>query len=93
MEGELGLILSFGKSFQNENCSIFNDNWLYIMIIQKNYISMKNHQYDIMYTQVSLCGASADTRGSKGKKRYNTGNRAGYSTTLDAAGMAHFFSM
>ena len=31
---------------------------------------------------------AADTRGSKGKKCYNTGNRAGYSATLDAAGMA-----
>ena len=31
---------------------------------------------------------AADTRRSKGKKRYNTGNRAGYSATLDAAGMA-----
>ena len=35
-----------------------------------------------------LRGASDDTRGSKGKKRYNAGNRAGYSATLDAAGMA-----
>ena len=31
---------------------------------------------------------AADTRGSKGKKRYNAGNRAGYSAILDAAGMA-----
>ena len=31
---------------------------------------------------------AADTRASKGKKRYNTGNRAGYSATLDGAGMA-----
>ena len=29
----------------------------------------------------------ADTRASKGNKRYNTGNRAGYSATLDGAGM------
>ena len=36
---------------------------------------------------------AADTRASKGNKRYNTGNRAGYSATLDAAGMAHFFMM
>ena len=40
-----------------------------------------------------LRGASDDTRGSKGKKRYNAGDWAGYSATLDAAGMAHFFSM
>ena len=38
-------------------------------------------------------GGAADTRVSKGNKRYNMGNRAGYSATLDAAGMAHFFSM
>ena len=31
---------------------------------------------------------AADTHASKGNKRYNTGNRAGYSATLDAAGMA-----
>ena len=31
---------------------------------------------------------AADTRASKGKKRYNTGNRAGYSATLEQAGMA-----
>ena len=31
---------------------------------------------------------AADTRASKGNKRYNTGNRAGYSATLDATGMA-----
>ena len=30
---------------------------------------------------------AADARASKGKKRYNMGNRAGYSATLDAAGM------
>ena len=30
---------------------------------------------------------AADTRGSKGKKRYNTGNRAGYSATLDVVGI------
>ena len=30
---------------------------------------------------------AADTRVSKGKKRYNTGNREGYSATLDATGM------
>ena len=34
-----------------------------------------------------LRGASDDTRGSMGKKHYNAGNRAGYSATLDAAGM------
>ena len=33
---------------------------------------------------------AADTRASKGKKRYNTGNRAGYSATLEGAGMAVF---
>ena len=31
---------------------------------------------------------AANTRTSKGNKHYNTGNRAGYSVTLDAAGMA-----
>ena len=31
---------------------------------------------------------AADTGASKGNKRYNTGNRAGYSATLDAAGTA-----
>ena len=33
-------------------------------------------------------GASDDTRGNMGKKHYNAGNRAGYSATLDVAGMA-----
>ena len=35
-----------------------------------------------------LCGAAVKTRGSMGKKRYNARDRAGYSATLDAAGMA-----
>ena len=35
-----------------------------------------------------LRGASDNMRRSMGKKRYNAGNRAGYSATLDAAGMA-----
>ena len=35
-----------------------------------------------------LRGASDDTRGSKGKKRYNAGDWAGFSATLDAAVMA-----
>ena len=30
---------------------------------------------------------AADTHRSKGKKRYNMGNRAGYSATVDAVGM------
>ena len=35
-----------------------------------------------------LCGAAVKTRGSMEKKRYNVRDRAGYSATLDAAGMA-----
>ena len=35
-----------------------------------------------------LCGAAVKTSGSMEKKRYNAGNRAGYSATLDGAGMA-----
>ena len=35
-----------------------------------------------------LCGAAVKTRRSMGKKRYNARDRAGYSATLDAAGMA-----
>ena len=35
-----------------------------------------------------LCGAAVKTCGSMGKKRYNAQDRAGYSATLDAAGMA-----
>ena len=35
-----------------------------------------------------LCGAAVKTRGSMGKKRHNVQDRAGYSATLDAAGMA-----
>ena len=35
-----------------------------------------------------LCRAAVKTRGSMEKKRYNAGNRAGYSATLDGAGMA-----
>ena len=35
-----------------------------------------------------LCGAAVKTRGSMGKKRYNVQDRAGYSATLDGAGMA-----
>ena len=35
-----------------------------------------------------LCGAAVKTRRSMGKKRYNAQDRAGYSATLDAAGMA-----
>ena len=35
-----------------------------------------------------LCGAAVKTRGSMEKKRYNAQDRAGYSATLDAAGLA-----
>ena len=35
-----------------------------------------------------LCGAAVKTCGSMGKKRYNVRDRAGYSATLDGAGMA-----
>ena len=35
-----------------------------------------------------LCRAAVKMRGSMGKKRYNTRDRAGYSATLDSAGMA-----
>ena len=35
-----------------------------------------------------LCRAAVKTRGSMGKKRYNVRDRAGYSATLDAVGMA-----
>ena len=35
-----------------------------------------------------LCGAAVKMRGSIGKKRYNAQDRAGYSATLDAVGMA-----
>ena len=35
-----------------------------------------------------LWGAAVKTRRSMGKKRYNVRDRAGYSATLDAAGMA-----
>ena len=35
-----------------------------------------------------LCGAAVKTRGRMGKKVYNAQDRAGYSATLDAAGMA-----
>ena len=35
-----------------------------------------------------LCGAAVKTRGSMGKKRYNTRDGAGYSATLDEAEMA-----
>ena len=35
-----------------------------------------------------LCGAAVKTRGSMEKKRYNAQDRAGYSATLDGAGMA-----
>ena len=35
-----------------------------------------------------LCGAAVKMRGSMGKKHYNARDRAGYSATLDAVGMA-----
>ena len=35
-----------------------------------------------------LCGAAVKTHGRMGKKVYNARDRAGYSATLDAAGMA-----
>ena len=38
--------------------------------------------------RVKLRGALDDMRGSMGKKHYNAGNRAGYSASLDVAGMA-----
>ena len=35
-----------------------------------------------------LCGAAVKSRGSMEKKCYNARDRAGYSATLDAAGIA-----
>ena len=35
-----------------------------------------------------LCGAAVKTRENVEKKRYNARDRAGYSATLDAVGMA-----
>ena len=35
-----------------------------------------------------LCGAAVKMRGNMGKKRYNAQDRAEYSATLDAVGMA-----